>query len=817
MTTDARSSTTATRWVVAAIAALTAAVPAVLPAGTARAELQVVARYEMNETSGGTNRTMVDSGPLGLDGRIGDSIDVGSLGGGVSGYHWEYTPPDTGPKDDERLATVPTSEYLNPANDEFALEFRYRTNRSFGNIMQKGQSSTDGGYWKVEQPNGKITCLFRDGSGSDVALNAPFATNDGQWHTIRCERRDSFLRMVIDGDEVVRKNRTLGSIANSFTMTIGGKLQCNQQQNPDFPVGCDYFTGDIDWVRIEKDVPTLPNTPPTMQIAAPDCDGLTCTFDSSGSSDPDGTIVDRAWDFGDGSDIEHQDVVALHSFPSAGTYTVSLVGTDDRGASSSPATRQVTVTGPANDPPDMRLSISCAGRTCTFDSGASSDSDGSIAVRSWEFGDGATRSGPAAAVQHTYAADGVYVVRLVGTDDDGAVDVISRSVDVPWPSKLVPLAPARVFDTRPDQAAPGPKGIVRGGTAIDVQVTGVGGVPASGVTAVAINITAIGVQAPSFVAARPAGVPESTTSNLNLVNPGEVRANLTIVPVGAGGRITLTSLRDAHLLGDVAGYFTSVDAVSDDGRIVTQTPRRLFDTRPGADSGPKGLVGAGGSIEVPVLGRAGVPSSGVAAVVLNVTVTEPAGPGFVTAHAAGAPRPTASSINVNRQGETAANQVIVPVGDGGAIELYTLSAAHLLADVAGYVTADGADRTSTGLFVPLPPARVFDTRAGEPGGGPKGLLAGGATITPAIAGVAGVPDSAGGVVLNVTMIGTAPGFATLWPAGDDRPGTSTVNVQFGGDVRPNGAIVALGDGGDLHAYVLSDAHLLADTFGYLLS
>ncbi len=200
---------------------------------------------------------------------------------------------------------------------------------------------------------------------------------------------------------------------------------------------------------------------------------------------------------------------------------------------------------------------------------------------------------------------------------------------------------------------------------------------------------------------------------------------------------------------------------------------------------------------------------------LNVTTTDTQGPGFVTAFPSGTTRPTASSINVNRQGETVANQVIVPLGDDGAIELFTLSAGHLLADVSGYVTDDSSATSSTGLFMPLDPARVFDTREGEPGGGPKGLIPAGTTIQPQIAGVAGVPEWAGGVVLNVTLIGTAPGFATIWPTGLDRPGTSSVNVSAANDVRPNGAIVRLGDGGRLDAFVLTPAHVLGDVFGYL--
>lgn len=795
---------------------LTSTVMVVADPRPVEAALVVVADYRLDETTTGTDRVMVDAGPFDLDGSIGDSISTTAFDAATRGYRWSYTAPDTGPKDPERLAVVETNENLNPGGADFAVEIRYRTTYRGGNIVQKGQSSTDGGYWKLEQNDGFPTCVFRRNGSDSASVVGPVRTSDGAWHTVRCERRANSVRMYVDGQEVDRRNRSIGPIANSFEMTIGGKSSCNQAS-----VGCDYFTGDVDWVRIEKDVPAIPNDPPTMRIATPVCAALTCTFDSTASSDPDGEIVDRVWDFGDGGDVDDHGEVVQRSFASAGTYVVSLVGTDDDGALSTPATVEVTVTGPPNQPPAMAFTVTCAGRVCTFDSSASTDGDGSIVSRRWDFGDGTSTTRNDSLVQHAFAGDGIYTVRLTGTDNGGAVDATAQSVEIdpvaPTGSLLVPLPPQRVFDTRPGEPGGGPTGVVRGGTSIDVTVTGVAGVPATGVTAVALNVTAIGIEAPGFVSARPAGTPESTTSSLNLVNAGDVRANLIVVPVGHDGAISLTSLRDAHLIGDIAGYFTGDVATSDAGRIVTQSPRRLFDTRPSDDPGPKGKLPAGGSITVPVLGRSGVPSAGVAAVVLNVTTTETEGPGFVTVWPSGTERPLASTLNVNRSGDTVANQIIVPVGADGAIRLFALSSSHLLADVTGYVTDDDAPVTSTGLFVGLPPVRAFDTREGEPAAGPKGIVPAGGTIRTRLVGVAGVPESAGGVVLNLTLVGTAPGFATIWPAGATRPGTSSVNVDTGGDVRPNGAIVRIGDDGSVDAFLSAAGHLLADVSGYLLA
>ncbi|MFC3689286.1 PKD domain-containing protein [Aquipuribacter hungaricus] len=89
--------------------------------------------------------------------------------------------------------------------------------------------------------------------------------------------------------------------------------------------------------------PPPPNQPPTAVVAAPVCDGLACSFDGSGSTDPDGTVVSWSWSF---AGTVRQGASISHTFPAAGTYPVTLTVTDDRGATAT-TTRQVTVSGAA--------------------------------------------------------------------------------------------------------------------------------------------------------------------------------------------------------------------------------------------------------------------------------------------------------------------------------------------------------------------------------------------------------------------------------------------------------------------------------------
>jgi hypothetical protein len=204
-----------------------------------------VAVWWMNEGPGA--RTMVDSSGNGLNGTIGTSVQTGvALSGGGTGYRFPYKRPNTPPPDPQHLVTVPHSSRLNPGSGAYAVELRMRTTHSFGNVIQKGQAGSKGGYWKFEQPSGKIACLFRGSAGTSTASSASVRVNDGNWHTVRCERTASSVTMWVDGVFTSRNRNATGTIANTRPLTIAGKGNCDQVE-----ITCDYFSGDIDYVRIE--------------------------------------------------------------------------------------------------------------------------------------------------------------------------------------------------------------------------------------------------------------------------------------------------------------------------------------------------------------------------------------------------------------------------------------------------------------------------------------------------------------------------------------------------------------------------------------
>ena len=116
------------------------------------------------------------------------------------------------------------------------------------------------------------------------------------------------------------------------------------------------------------------------------------------------------------------------------------------------------------------------------------------------------------------------------------------------------------------------------------------------------------------------------------------------------------------------------------------TPSRVFDTRPGEGglrTVSKVKISGATELRVKLTDLSGlVPSTGVGAVSLNVTVTQPDGAGYVTVYPCGT-RPNASSLNYTA-GQTIPNAVIAPVSAQGEVCFFSTQPTHILADVNGW-------------------------------------------------------------------------------------------------------------------------------------
>ena len=261
-------------------------------------------------------------------------------------------------------------------------------------------------------------------------------------------------------------------------------------------------------------------------------------------------------------------------------------------------------------------------------------------------------------------------------------------------------------------------------------------------------------------------------------------------------------LAHTHLVADLVGWYGGT-ALS---RYTPVSPTRVLDTRDGT-GGPAVPLAGDSPRMLTVTGRGGVPTDGVSAVVINMAVTEPSGPGYLTVYPAGQTRPLASSLNYV-PGRTVANLVTVPVGAGGAIELYASGGSvPTVGDIAGYFSADGS------LYFSVPTTRVLDTRNGT--GTVPGKVAGDSprTVDPSV--IMGIGFAANvAVVGNVTATEqTSSGFVTVFPAGTTPPLASNINYEPNRTV-PNAAITRLGAGAVTLSNPLGAAHLIVDVSGF---
>jgi protocatechuate 3,4-dioxygenase beta subunit len=396
----------------------------------------------------------------------------------------------------------------------------------------------------------------------------------------------------------------------------------------------------------------------------------------------------------------------------------------------------------------------------------------------------------------------------VPTVVDTTITPTTSPATVGNPSAFVPLAsPRRLLDTRASSQTGYTGGKPAAGATVALQVLGREGVPTSGVSAAVLNVTATEATAAGFVTAWPDGT-RPTASSLNLESAGQTRPNLVTVPVGADGAVRIYTQSGTHLLADLLGYFAPA-ASSKAGRLQTITPGRLLDTRAGTLTGYSGSKpAAGATVPVAVLGQHGVPASGVSAVVLNVTATESTAAGYVTAWPEGS-RPTTSNLNLESAGHTIANQVVIPVGSDGSIRLFTQTGAHLIADVTGWYTDDSASTDTTGLFIPVSPYRVVDSRSG-------GKFAADATVTLLAAAAGTAAAGRSGLAMNVTATeATAAGFVTVWP-GSTRPTASSLNVTAAGQTISNHVIMAAASDGGVRLFTENGTHFVVDVSGWYI-
>ena len=247
------------------------------------------------------------------------------------------------------------------------------------------------------------------------------------------------------------------------------------------------------------------------------------------------------------------------------------------------------------------------------------------------------------------------------------------------------LVPSRLLDTRDGTGAP--RGAIAGGGAVSLQVTGRGGVPATGVGAVVLNVTAADVSLPTYVTVWPEGSVRPVVSNLN-PGSGQTVANRVIVKLGTGGRVDLfNAAGSANLVADVNGWFSDGTVAAGGSTFTGMTPYRIVDTRDGTGNLGSSLW-PGQAVAVQVSGRGGVPAMSAStpprAVVINVTATGGTASGYLTLWPDGAARPLASDLNW-APAATVPNLAIVGLGSSGKLDIFSPAGyTDVVIDVVGY-------------------------------------------------------------------------------------------------------------------------------------
>ena len=337
----------------------------------------------------------------------------------------------------------------------------------------------------------------------------------------------------------------------------------------------------------------------------------------------------------------------------------------------------------------------------------------------------------------------------------------------------------------------------------------------------------IGGQSPTITAHAPvivSAAPGATSAVVTYTNPTgtqKTAGSPSIVCSPASGSVFPLGVTAVGCTAtDAAGFTAStsfnvtVNGTALPSDFVSLSPGRLADTRPGGATvdnlfAGQGIRSAGSTLELTVRGRGGV-SADAGAVELNVTAVDAVADGFVTVFPCGATQPNASNLNFTA-GSTVPNAVIAKVGTADSVCIFVSQTTHLVVDVGGFFPAASA-------LVSLNPSRVLDTRDGQTtidnlqqGGGP---VAGGSETQVQITNRASVPANASAVVLNVTITEAgAPGFATIYPCGVERPNASNINYGTGTTVA-NMVVSKIGADGKVCIFTQSNSQLIADVNGY---
>jgi hypothetical protein len=205
------------------------------------------------------------------------------------------------------------------------------------------------------------------------------------------------------------------------------------------------------------------------------------------------------------------------------------------------------------------------------------------------------------------------------------------------------------------------------------------------------------------------------------------------------------------------------------GTLHSLPPTRLVDTR----SVRGGALGSASRIRVQIGGRDGVPTSGVGAVNLHVTVANVLTSGYLTVYPDGPSRPPTSSLNYVPD-RIISNSVLVHLPADGVVDVFASGGpVDVIVDLTGWFGTGPVP----GGFVAVPQRRLLDTRSGHAPGSPPPV--GIQPFSVQVAGVANVPVDASAVALNLTSVNSAGSWPIVaWAAGPGRLSRPSIRLRI---------------------------------------
>jgi PKD repeat protein len=383
----------------------------------------------------------------------------------------------TGTDDAEERATG--SMYLNSSDIELVFDSNNQTDGlRFTNVPIPNHATITGAYvqFEADATQSETTNLVVQGQSADNAATFTSATRNVSsrprtaastgwtpqpWTLVGeagAKQRTPGLSAVIQ--EIV--NRPGWASGNALAIIITGTGHRTARAFEGKPAGAALLH--VDYVSAGSS-----DAPPVARLGMSPTSGtapLGVSADASGSTDTDSTpIASYTFDFGDGSAAvgPQAGATANHTYPTAGTFTVTVTVKDTAGLFST-ATAQVRVDA-GDAPPTAKLTVSpTSGSTplgVSADASASTDTDSTpIASYTFDFGDGSAAVGPqtGAIATHTYTTAGPYTVTVTvkdtaGLSSDATVQV--TVTDLPPSAKLTasPASGTAPLDVNADASA----------------------------------------------------------------------------------------------------------------------------------------------------------------------------------------------------------------------------------------------------------------------------------------------------------------------------------------------------------------------------